>query len=153
MLHMLRMMLLDVDTGDDDRFKELMRTYAVDHVGGIMSNRSFKAAVERAFGEKMDWFFDQWVYGVDVPTYRPDLEVSRVVDSPSPFLLHGRIRQEDVPDGFKMPVPIRLTFDDNPPMTRRVWVDADEVMVEVALPTRPTRVDFNHQHAVLAKIR
>ena len=152
-LHMLRSMLLNVDTGDDDRFKELMRTYAVDHVGGIMSTRSFEAAVERAFGEKMDWFFDQWVYGVEVPTYRPDLEVSRVVDSPSPFLLHGRIRQEDVPDGFKMPVPIRLTFDDHPPMTRRIWVDADEVMVEVALPAQPTRVEFNYQHAVLAKIR
>jgi hypothetical protein len=152
-LHMLRSMLLDVDTGDEDRFKELMRMYAVDHVNGVMSTRSFEAAVERAFGEKMDWFFDQWVYGVDVPTYRPDLEVSRVVDSPSPFLLHGRIRQENVPDGFKMPVPIRLTFDDHPPMTRRIWVDSDEVMVEVPLPARPTHIDFNHQHAVLAKIR
>ena len=152
-LHMLRSMLLDVDTGNDDRFKELMRTYAEDRVGGIMSTRSFEAAVERAFGEKMTWFFDQWVYGVDVPTYRPDLEVSRVVDSPSPFLLHGRIRQEDVPDGFKMPVPIRLTFDDHPPMTHRIWVDADEVMVEVPLPARPTHIDFNYQHAVLAKTR
>ena len=152
-LHMLRSMLLDPATGDDERFRELMRTYAADHVGGIMSTRSFEAAVERAFGEPMDWFFDQWVYGVEVPTYRPDLEVSPVVDSPSPFVLHGRIRQDDVSDGFRMPVPIRLTFDDHPPMTHRIWVDADEVMVELALPARPTRVEFNYQHAVLAKIR
>ena len=152
-LHMLRSMLLDAATGDDQRFRELMRAYAVDHVGSIMSTRSFEAAVERAFGEKMDWFFDQWVYGVEVPTYRPDLEVSPVVDGPSPFVLHGRIRQDDVSDGFKMPVPIRLTFDDHPPMTHRVWVDADEVMVELALPARPTRIEFNYQHAVLAKIR
>ena len=152
-LHMLRSMLLEVATGDDERFRELMRTYAVDHVGGIMSTRSFEAAVERAFGEPMDWFFDQWVYGVEVPTYRPDLEVSPVVDSPSPFVLHGRIRQDDVSDGFRMPVPIRLTFDDHPPITHRIWVDADEVMVELALPARPTRVEFNYQQAVLAKIR
>ena len=152
-LHMLRSMLLDLDTGNDDRFKELMRSYVADRQGGVMSNQSFEAAVERAFGEKMTWFFDQWVYGVDVPTYRPDLDVSPVVDSPSPFVLHGRIRQEDVSDGFKMPVPIRLTFDDYPPITHRIWVDADEVMVELPLPARPTRVDFNYQHAVLAKIR
>ena len=151
-LHMLRSMLLDPATGDDEQFRELMRTYAADHVGGIMSTRSFEAAVTRAFGEPMDWFFDQWVYGVEVPTYRPDLEVSPVVDSPSPFLLHGRIRQEDVSDGFKMPVPIRLTFDDHPPMTHRIWVDADEVTVD-PLPGRPRRVEFNYQHAVLAKIR
>ena len=152
-LHMLRSMLLDPATGDDERFRALMRAYAADHVGGIMSTRSFEGAVERAFGEPMDWFFDQWVYGVEVPTYRPDLEVSPVVDSQSPFVLHGRIRQDDVSDGFRMPVPIRLTFDDRPPMTHRIWVDTDEVMVELALPARPTRVEFNYQQAVLAKIR
>ena len=152
-LHMLRSMLLDPVTGSDERFRELMRTYAGDYVRDVMSTRSFEAAVERAFGEPMDWFFDQWVYGVEVPTYRPDLEVSPVVDGPSPFVLHGRIRQDDVSDGFKMPVPIRLTFDDHPSTTHRIWVDADEVMVELALPARPTRVEFNDQHAVLAKIR
>ena len=93
------------------------------------------------------------VYGVKVPTYRPDLDVSPVIDSRSPFVLHGRIRQDDVPDGFKMPVPVRLTFDDHPPMTRRIWVDAPEVTVELPLPARPTRVQFNYQHAVLAKVR
>ena len=152
-LHMLRSMLLDPATGDDERFRELMTTYAADHVRGVMSTRTFEAAVTRAFGEPMAWFFDQWVYGVEVPTYRPDLDVSPVVDSLSPFVLHGRIRQDDVSDGFRMPVPVRLTFDDHPPMTHRIWVDSDEVMVELPLPARPTRVEFNHQHAVLAKIR
>ena len=152
-LHMLRSMLLDPETGGDERFRGLMRTYATDHLHGPMSTGSFEAAVERAFGEPMDWFFDQWVYGVEVPTYRPDLEVSPLIDSRSPFVLHGRIRQDDVSDGFKMPVPIRLTFDDRPPMTYRVWVDAAEVMVELPLPARPTRVEFNYQHAVLAKVR
>ncbi len=152
-LHMLRSMLLDPATDGDERFRELMRTYAADHLEGAMSTRSFEAAVERAFGEPMDWFFDQWVYGVEVPTYRPELEVSPVVDSSSPFVLHGRIRQEDVADGFKMPVPVRLTFDDRPPMTHRVWVDRTEVRVELPLPARPTGVEFNYQHAVLAKIR
>ena len=152
-LHMLRSMLLDPATGDDGRFKELMRTYVAGHKRGVMSTRSFEAAVERAFREPMDWFFDQWVYGVEVPTYRPDLDVSPVVDSPSPFVLHGRIRQEDVSDDFKMPVPVRLTFDEHPPMTHRVWVDAEEVLVELPLPARPTHIEFNYQHAVLAKIR
>ncbi len=152
-LHMLRSMLLDPTTGDDERFRELMRTYATDHVRGVMSTQSFEAAVERAFGEPMDWFFDQWVYGVEVPTYRPDLDVTAITDSPSPFVLHGRIRQDDVSDGFRMPVPIRLTFEDHPPMTQQIWVDAEEVTVELPLPARPERVEFNYQHAVLAKVR
>ena len=152
-LHMLRSMLLDPETGDDGRFKDLMRGYATDQLGGIMSTRSFEAAVTRAFGEPMDWFFDQWVYGVEVPTYRADLDASPIIDGQSPFVLHGRIRQEDVSVGFKMPVPVRLTFDDHPPMTHQIWVDAAEVMVELPLPARPTRIEFNHEYAVLAKVR
>ena len=152
-LHMLRSMLLDWETGDDTRFRELMRGYAVAYLGRVMSTRSFEDAVTEAFGEPMGWFFDQWVYGVDVPTYRVDLDVSRVVDQPAPFLLHGRIRQEDVPDGFRMPVPIRLTFDDRPPVVRHVLVTGPEVAVELPLPARPDRIEFNADNAVLARVR
>ena len=152
-LHMLRSMLLDRETGDDARFRDLMRGYAVAHLGRVMSARSFEDAVTAAFGEPMGWFFDQWVYGVDVPTYRVDLDVSPVVDQPAPFLLHGRVRQEDVPDGFRMPVPVRLTFDDRPPLVRHILVDAPEVSVELPLPARPDRIEFNAGHAVLARVR
>ena len=151
-LHMLRMLLVDLETGDDTRFRELMRAFVRDHSGGVASTRSFEEGVTRAFGEPMDWFFDQWVYGIDVPTYRPDLTVSPLVDADLPFALHGTIRQEDVSDGFRMPVPIRLEFRDHPPETHRVWVDADAVDVEIPIPARPTDITFNYGHAVLARV-
>jgi len=146
-------MLLDPETGDDTRFSALMRNYAAAHVGGVMSTQSFEMAVTEAFDEPMDWFFDQWVYGVEVPTYRPDLKARPLIDSPTPFVFSGRIKQEGVSDGFKMPVPIRFTFDEHPPMTQRVWVDAAEVLVELSLPAKPTRVEFNADGGVLAKVR
>ncbi|MCY4027126.1 MAG: M1 family aminopeptidase [Acidobacteria bacterium] len=151
-LHMLRMLLVDLETGDDTRFREMMRAFVRDHTGGVANTRRFEEAVTRAFGEPMDWFFDQWVYGIDVPTYRPDLTVSPLVDAERPFALHGTIRQENVPDGFRMPVPIRLEFRDRPPETHRVWVDAEAVEVEIPIPERPTEITFNHLHAVLARI-
>lgn len=152
-LHMLRSMLLDPETGDDTRFSALMRNYAAAHVGGVMSTQSFETAVTEAFDEPMGWFFDQWVYGVEVPTYRPDLKVRPLIDSPTPFVFSGRIRQEGVSDGFKMPVPIRFTFDEHPPMIQRIWVDAADVLVELPLPAKPTRVEFNADGGVLAKVR
>lgn len=152
-LHMLRMMLADLETGDDTRFRAMMRRFVRDHRDAPASTRTFEAAVERAFGQSMAWFFDQWVYGVDVPTYRPDLEVSRVADQQPPWLLHGAIRQEDVPPSFRMPVPIRLEFADRPPRVHRIEVDAPLVEVEIPLPAEPTAVQFNYQHAVLAHVR
>lgn len=152
-LHMLRMMLTDLETGDDTRFRDLMRGFVRDHRLRPASTRTFEAAVARAFGAPMDWFFDQWVYGVDVPTYRPDLRTSRVLDQPSPYLLHGVVRQEDVPDGFRMPVPIRVRFADRPPLVHRVLIDAESVDVQVPLPAEPAGVEFNYRHAVLAHVR
>ena len=152
-LHMIRMLLLDLETGDDARFKELMRGFARDHAGGVASTRSFEAAVTEAFGEPMDWFFDQWVYGVDVPTYRPDLDVSAVPDAAMPFVVHGTVRQEDVPPGFRMAVPIRLEFRDHEPILERVWVEGEEVAVEIPVPAGPERIEFNYRHGVLARVR
>jgi len=152
-LHMLRMMLTDLETGDDTRFRELMRKFAATHLFGVASTISFEAAVTEAFDEPMDWFFDQWVYGVDVPTYRPKLEVTRTIDQRDPYVLHGTIRQEDVPSDFRMPVPIVVRFDDRPPLVRRVWVEGGSVEVEIPLPAKPRDVEFNYHHSVLARVR
>ena len=91
-LHMLRTMLLDPDTGDDGRFLAMMRGFAQAHAGGVASTAAFEAAVSEAFNEPMDWFFDQWVYGTEVPTYRPDLDVVASGDAAMPFALRGAIR-------------------------------------------------------------
>lgn len=152
-LHMLRMMLVDLDTGDDEAFRRLMREFFSDHLSGAATTAAFEVAVTEALGEPMGWFFDQWVHGVDVPTYRPDLEVTRLIDSADPFVLHGRIEQEDVPRGFRMPVPIVVRFDNRPPTAHRIWVDAETVNVEIPLPAEPTAVEFNYHHGVLANVR
>ena len=152
-LHMIRMMLMDLETGDDGQFRALMIRFVDEHRRQPATTRAFEAAVTRAFGEPMDWFFDQWVYGVDVPTYRTDLKVSPVIDQELPYLLHGTVRREDVPDDFKMPVPIALRFDDHPPIVRRIWVDADTVEVEIPLPAEPEDIEFNYHYAVLANVR
>ena len=152
-LHMLRMMLTDLPSTDDTRFRTLMRTFVSSHRDVPATTDAFERIVSAAFDEPMDWFFDQWVYGIDVPTYRPNLQVSRVVDQRDPFLLHGMIRQEDVPNNFRMPVPILLRFKDRPPVVHRIWVDAPSVDVAIPLPAEPLDVEFNYQHAVLARVK
>jgi len=152
-LHMLRMMLTDLDTGDDEPFRHLMRGFFNNHLSEAATTAAFEAAVTEAFGEPMDWFFEQWIHGVDVPTYRPDLKVTRLIDSADPFVLHGRIEQQDVPDGFRMPVPIVIRFDDRLPIAHRIWVDTGTVDVEIPLPAEPTAVEFNYHHGVLAHVR
>ena len=119
----------------------------------MANTRAFEEAVPVAFDEPMDWFFDQWVYGTDVPTYRPDLKTSPVRDSVMPFVLHGSIRQENVPSEFKMAVPIRVEFEHHDPLLQRIWIDQPEISVEIPLPAEPTKILFNYQHGVLASVQ
>ncbi|MEP6473561.1 MAG: M1 family aminopeptidase, partial [Gemmatimonadota bacterium] len=68
-LHMLRGLLRDLDTMQEDRFAGLMHQFFADHVGGRASTRDFQAAAEKAYGGSLDWFFDEWVDGSQIPTY------------------------------------------------------------------------------------
>ena len=152
-VHMIRMLLTDPASSDDTRFRALMAGFADAHRDVPATTEAFEQAVTRAADEPMDWFFDQWVYGTDVPTYRPDLDVDRTADARDPYILHGTIRQEDVPRDFRMPVPIRIRFRDRSPVIHRVLVDAPTVQVAIPLPAEPAGIDFNHHHAVLARVR
>ena len=69
-LHMLRMMMLDRRTGDQE-FKAMMQDFVKTYSGKAATTEDFKATVEKhmtpdmkAIGDgKMDWFFDEYVYG------------------------------------------------------------------------------------------
>jgi hypothetical protein len=151
-LHMLRAMLSDPGTGDDVRFRALLGDFARAHQNGEASTDAFEAAVTGAFGEPMDWFFDQWVYGWWVPRYRPDLRVVDTGDPAAPFALRGRVTQEDVFDGFRMPVPVALDYADGRVETHVIEVVGDGVEVDIPLGARPGAVRFNPGNAVLARV-
>ncbi len=147
-LHMLRMLLYDWEHDDDQRFRDLMRQFHLAHRGGHASTEDFLAAVQDAFDEPMDWFFDQWVYGTDIPDYKPELNFER---DASGWHLRGRIRQRKVADDFRMPVPIRIQFKDRDPIVLRVMVDSPEVAVDLPLDGMPYRLQFNPLHSVLTR--
>ena len=48
----------------------MMREFYSRYVGRPTFTEDFRHVVERAAGEDMGWFFDQWVYGTGAPTYR-----------------------------------------------------------------------------------
>jgi hypothetical protein len=49
---------------------------------------------------RMDWFFNEWVYGTEVPSYKFDYRIN------PDGSLTGRITQAGVSDNFAMIVPV-----------------------------------------------
>jgi hypothetical protein len=109
-LHMLRMMMYDRKTVDE-RFSAMMKDFIKTNYNKDVSTEDFKRAVERhmtremnVLGDgKMDWFFDEYVYGVEMPSYRLEYSISGNA-------ITGRITQSGVSDNFHMIVPIYADF-------------------------------------------
>jgi Carboxypeptidase regulatory-like domain/Peptidase family M1 domain len=110
-LHMIRMMMYETRNGDA-RFQAMMKDFVQTHFNKDVSTEDFKRIVEKHItpemnidkNGRMDWFFDQWVYGTEVPAYKFEYKIG------SDNSLSGRVTQSGVSDGFVMTVPVYLDF-------------------------------------------
>jgi aminopeptidase N len=60
-LHLLRS-----DLGDEDFWEGLrLYTQTAARSGGVVDTRDLQRAMEKASGEPLAWFFDQWAYGIE----------------------------------------------------------------------------------------
>jgi hypothetical protein len=151
-LHMLRMMLHDPASKDPDaRFIEMMKDYTKTYGGGNATTADFQKVVERHMGD-LDWFFNQWVYGTEVPRYVADLKAEKAGEETR---IHGTIRQEGVSKDFRMVVPIYIELDKGQvfrigqlPIAGETTLPVD---VKLKLPKKPRRVLINAHGEVLAR--
>jgi aminopeptidase N len=47
----------------------MMRDFAATYASKNASTEDFRKMVEKHSGQPMDWFFNEWVYGREVPHY------------------------------------------------------------------------------------
>lgn len=116
-LHMVRMMMRDNRTGDQ-LFKQTMQDFVKTYSGKAATTEDFKAALEKHMtpemdmdgNHKLDWFFDEYVYGTQLPTYKLDASFDTGADGDVVF--NVKLSQSGVDDHFKMLVPIYLELAD-----------------------------------------
>jgi len=158
-LHMIRMMMWSPKDGDD-RFKATMHDFLESHRLQAATTEDFKAAVERHMSpqmdldgnHRMDWFFNQYVFGTDLPTYHFEGQVTKTGDAAN---LHIKLVQSGVPPSFRMLVPIYLELADGKIVRVGSIVSSGSKTIDqtVPLPNLPApvkRVSINHYYDVLA---
>jgi len=151
-LHMLRILLLDMPTMNEDRFKALMHDFYQQFRGHRASTRDFQAAVERHVGQPMDWFFREWIDGWSEPTYKVATHVEPAESGK--YRVKLRVLQENVPDDFLMYVPVAVDFGGGRVARLRVKVQGPRTELELPLlPAEPKAVTFNDLHGVLAEVQ
>ncbi len=150
-LQMLRNMMIDFSTMKEDAFADMMQDFYMEYRGKRATTQDFQRIVERHMGLAMDWFFDEWVNGTAIPTYTLSWHADTAVNKS--YALHLRIRQEDVPSDFIMPVPVRIELADGGHAFVRVNVRGPRTEVELRLPGEPQEVELNPLQSVLAEVK
>jgi aminopeptidase N len=115
-LHMIRMMMWSQKDGDE-RFKATMHDFVDTYRLQAATTEDFKAMVEKHMSQqmdlegnhRMDWFFNEYVYGTELPAYHFEGDVTSNGDANS---LHLKLTQSGVGPKFIMLVPIYLELTD-----------------------------------------
>jgi hypothetical protein len=118
-LQMVRFMMQNSRAKDPDaQFKAMMHEFTATYANRIASTEDFKTVLEKYMNadmdlggnHKMDWFFNQYVYGTAYPAYKFTHSFS--TDANGDTVLNFTLAQADVNDAFVMMVPVYLDFGD-----------------------------------------
>jgi hypothetical protein len=126
----------------------MMNDFIKTHYNQDVSTEDFKRIVEKHItpemnvtGDgKMDWFFDSWVYGADVPEFKLDYTVSNGPDGKTIF--NGKITQAGVSKDFVSLMPLYMDFGIGLKYIGRIAIKGNSTleMNNIALPSAPKKV-------------
>ena len=147
----------DKNGDPDTRFKAMMHDFLKTYFNKDVSTNDFKKIVEKHITRDMDlmqngmmdWFFDQWVNGTEVPAYKFEYQLQ---PSNGKAVLTGRITQSGVSDEFRMRVPVWADFG-------KGWIrigaaelvgNSFQDLGQITLPLQPKKVAICAWNDVLA---
>ena len=107
--------MLRYTVGDDAFFKAL-KNFAQQNAWKSVSTDDLRQVLDTVTGQKMDYFFIQWIESSGVPEFTLDYTVYRLGGEKKGFRVMGKISQ-DV-DTFRMPVELKIETDGDPEFQR-----------------------------------
>ena len=156
-LQMLRSIMYSRDDGDKP-FIAMMHDFVESHRERPATTESFKAIVEKHMSKlmnlygngRMDWFFDEWVYGTQVPRYHFEYQVAP--SDGGKVRLHMTITQSEVDEHFVMLVPIFGDFGNGMVRLGQVAIAGNTSRnVDMLLPGQPKKVALNAYKEILER--
>ena len=154
-LEMLRSVMYSQDDGDK-AFMAMMHDFVDSHRDRPASTESFKAIAEKHMTKLMDvrgdhrlnWFFDEWVYGTQVPRYHFEYQVTPA--DGGKVKLHMTLTESDVDDKFVMLVPIFADFGKGWTRIGQLGIGGNMTRTaDAELPSAPKKVGFNVYKEIL----
>lgn len=145
-LHMLRWV------EGDQKFDHTMRTFAAKYAGKSAALDDFREIAEQDYGDKLTWFFTQWLNSTGAPEFKTKYTVYRLGNKCAPtdhcpgFRVVGQITQDL--DLFRMPVELRVDTDGKTE-EKRIDVVGTDSPFTVETFGKPRRISIDPDSRVL----
>lgn len=132
-MHMFRFMV------GDDKFAQTLKSLIEQFAWKSVSTTDFANIADKVSGQKLDWFFRQWIESSGAPEFKLDYTVFRTSNG---FRVMGKVAQDL--DLFRMPVDLRIETEGNPEEKRiEVSGTASEFVVDTFGKPKKLTLDPN----------
>ncbi len=138
-LHMLRWVI------GETKYLKTMRDFATQFAGKPASTDDFRALAEQDYGDKLTWFFSQWLDSTSAPEFKTKYTVYRLGNNKG-FRVVGQIQQDL--DLFRMPVELRIDTDGKTEQ-KRIEVVGTSSPFTIETFGRPRRIAVDPDNRVL----
>ena len=138
-LHMLRWIV------GENKYLKIMREFSAKYAGKAASTDDFRALAEAAYGDKLTWFFTQWMDSTSAPEFKTKYTVYRLGNNKG-FRVVGQIDQDL--DLFRMPVELRIDTDGKTEQ-KRIEVVGTNSPFTIETFGRPRRITVDPDNRVL----
>jgi len=146
-LHMLRGIV------GDSTFFDIMRAYSDDPdlKYGVAVTEDFKEIAESVYGQNLDYFFQEWIYGENYPKYT--LNWSKNLVSGSTYQIDLNVIQNlnSNPAYFTMPVKIRINTTTGDTIVT-IFNDAQNQNFQFNVNGNPQSINFDYGNWILKDV-
>lgn len=156
-LSMLRSLMWTED--GDKQFIDMMHDFVASHRDQPASTESFKAVVEKHMLKSMDfdhngrldWFFNEWVYGTEIPKYSFTYQLTPLPNGHAKAKL--TLTQSEVGPQFAMAVPLFADLGKGHPVRIGEFpiVGSTTKTAEIELPKIPKSLEINSYREILQR--
>jgi tetratricopeptide (TPR) repeat protein len=138
-LHMLRWVV------GDQKFDQTMRQFASQYAGKSVTSDDFKNLAEKNYGDKLTWFFSQWLDSTGAPEFKSKYTIYRLGNNKG-FRSVGQITQDL--DLFRMPVELKIDTDGKTE-EKRIDVVGTDSPFSIDTFGRPRRITLDPNNELL----
>jgi predicted negative regulator of RcsB-dependent stress response len=142
-LHMLRWVV------GESKYLKIMRDFATQYAGKPASTDDFRQLSEKVYGERLTWFYSQWMDSTSAPEFKAKYTIYRLGNNKG-FRIVGAITQDL--DLFRMPVNLKIDTDGRTE-EKRVEVVGTDSPFSVETYGRPRRISVDPENRVLTNSR